>query len=296
LTKVYKKRLLLAQEIYKEDRILKIAGRGNKVKIKKFKSSDLRGNTDVRLELDSGLIATKSGQTQVLLSMIQSGFFGDVQARPEIQEELFRRFGMASFSEDENPDVNRAEKENMEMSSGSKPAVQLVEMVLDSKDPKGPPVSEVVNEDPLFKYDDHAVHAKEHLRFAYSDEFRELPEQLKTVILAHIDTHKMEIDNVKPDMRQYIQVDKMYPLMTRLEQMQVLTEIGIQADPEGEVAGLPDASKAMIAHQHLKDTEVREGNKADQIKTAQMKIMADTATKMKAIDKPQPAGAKNGKP
>ena len=298
LTKVYKKRLLLAQEIYKEERILKITGRGNKVKIKKFKSADLRGNTDVRLELDSGLIATKSGQTQVLLNMINAGFFGDTTQRPEIQEELFRRFGMASFSEDENPDVNRAEKENMDMSSGSKPTVQLVEMVPDPKDPMAPPVPEVVNEDPLFKYDDHIVHSKEHLKFAYSDEFKELPEQLQTVVLAHIDTHKMQIDNVKPDMRQYIQIDKMYPLMTRMEQMQILTEVGIQPDPEGEVAGLPDASKTMQAHQHLLDTEVREANKAEQIKTDRMKIMADTATKMKAIDKPQPkpSGAKNGKP
>jgi hypothetical protein len=293
LTKVYKKRLLLAQEIYKEDRILKITGRGNKVKIKKFKSSDLRGNTDVRLELDSGLIATKSGQTQVLLSMIQSGFFGDVQQRPEIQEELFRRFGMASFSEEENFDVNRAERENMEMSSGEKPTVQLVEMV---PDPDGKPAPQIVNEDPLFKYDNHAIHYKEHLRFAFSDEFKELPEQSKVIFLAHLDTHRMEIDNVKPDMRQYVQIDKMYPLMTRLEQMQILTEIGVQPDPTGEVAGLPDASKTMQAHQHLKDTEAREEGKMVSEETKRMKINTDAMVKIRAIDKPQPTGAKNGKP
>ena len=294
LTKVYKKRLLLAQEIYKEERILKIVGRGNKVKIKKFKSSDLRGNTDVRLELDSGLIATKSGQTQVLLSMITAGFFGDIQQRPEIQEELFRRFGMASFSEDENMDVNRTEKENMEMSSGQKPTVQLVEMAPDPEDPMAPAEPHVVSEDPLFKYEDHPVCFKEHLRFAYSDEFKELPEQLKTIFFAHLDTHRMEIDNVKPDMRQYIQIDKMYPLMTRLEQMQILTEIGIQPDPEGEVAGLPDASKTMQAHQHLKDTEVREDNKMEKIKTDRMKIVTDTAVKMKGMEKSAIQGRKAG--
>lgn len=303
LTKVYKKRLLLAQEIYKEERILKITGRGNAVKIKKFKASDLRGNTDVRLELDSGLITTRSGQTQVLLNMIQAGFFGDTSQRPEIQEELFRRFGMASFSEDENPDVNRAERENMEMSGGERPNVQLVAMEPNPQDPEGPQVPQVLNEDPLFKYDDHPVHYKEHLKFAYSDEFRELPEQIQTVILAHIDTHRMEIDNVKPDMRQYIQIDKMYSLMTRNEQMQILSEIGITPDPEGEVAGLPDASKTMQAQQHLKDTEVREANKAAQIDVSKMKIVADTATKMKQMEKQNAvqnqksgAGGKGNKP
>lgn len=285
LTKVYKKRLLLAQEIYKEDRILKITGRGNKIKIKKFKSADLRGNTDVRLELDSGLIATKSGQTQVLLSMIQSGFFGDVQQRPEIQEELFRRFGMASFSEEENSDVNRAERENMALSSGERPTVQIVEMAPNPQDPQAQPQPQTMVEDPLFKYDNHAIHYKEHLRFAFSDEFRELPEQLKVIFLAHTDTHRMEIDNVKPDMRQYVQIDKMYPLMTRLEQMQILTEIGVQPDPSGEVAGLPDASKTMQAHQHLKDTAAREEGKAVADQTKRLKIVADTAVKMKGMEK-----------
>lgn len=284
LTKVYKKRLLLAQEIYKEDRILKITGRGNKIKIKKFKSADLRGNTDVRLELDSGLIATKSGQTQVLLSMIQSGFFGDVQQRPEIQEELFRRFGMASFSEEENSDVNRAEKENMMLSSGEKPSVQIVEMAPNPQDPQAQPQPQTMVEDPLFKYDNHAIHYKEHLRFAFSDEFTELPEQLKVIFLAHTDTHRMEIDNVKPDMRQYIQIDKIYDRLSRPEQMQVLEEMGISPDPNAEVAGLPDASKTMQAHQHLKDTAAREEGKMIGEETKRMKINTDAMVKMKGME------------
>ena len=295
LTKVYKKRLLLAQEIYQEDRILKIAGRGNKVKIKKFKSSDLRGNTDVRLELDSGLIATKSGQTQVLLSMIQSGFFGDVQQRPEIQEELFKRFGMASFSEEENADLNRAERENLALASGEKPTVHIVEMAPNPQDPQAPPQPQVMVEDPLFKYDNHPIHYKEHLQFAFSDEFLELPEQLKVIFLAHTDTHRMEIDNVKPDMRQYVQIDKMYPLMTRNEQMQILTEIGIQPDPEGEVAGLPDASKTMQAKQHLMDTEAREQGKMVGEETKRIKINTDAMVKMKGMEKDAISAEKGGK-
>jgi hypothetical protein len=117
------------------------------------------------------------------------------------------------------------------------------------------------------------------LRFAFSDEFRELPEQLKVIFLAHTDTHRMEIDNVKPDMRQYVQIDKLYPLMTRSEQMQVLSEMGVNPDAEGEVAGLPDASKTMQAHQHLKDTEAREANKAMQIQNEKTKIFLDATAK-----------------
>jgi hypothetical protein len=275
LTKVYKKRLLLAQEIYTEERLIKITGRGNKVKIKKFKSSDLRGNTDVRLELDSGLITTKAGQTQVLLNMIQAGVFGDITQKPQVQEELFRRFGMASFGDEENHDINRAENENMMIAGGEKPTVQLVEQV------EGGEPQVMVN-DPLFKYDNHAVHYDEHLKYAFSDEFMALPDQIKTILLAHIDTHQMEIDNVKPDMRQYVQIDKLYPLMTRSEQMQVLQDMGVTPDEKGEVAGMPDASKAMQAQQHLRDTEAREANKAKDIETKRLKIISDTAVKQQA--------------
>ncbi len=271
LTKVYKKRLLLAQEIYKEDRILKIAGRGNEVKIKKFKSSDLRGNTDVRLELDSGLLATKAGQTQVLLNMIQFGIFGDLTQNSEMKEELFRRFGMASFSDEQNHDIERAERENSEIAGGTA-KVQIVEV-----DEQGSP--QILQEDPLFKYDDHPVHYESHKKYSLLTEFDSLPQQLQVIFMGHIDTHRAEIDNVKPDMRQYIQIDKMYPLMTRAEQMQVLAEIGITPDPQGEVAGLPDASTAMKTHQNLQANRMREQNNAKQTEIDRAKVLFDAAAK-----------------
>jgi hypothetical protein len=271
LTKTYKKRLLLAQEIYKEERLIKIAGRGNEVKIRKFKSSDLRGNTDVRLELDSGLLATKSGQTQVLLNMLQFGVFGDLTQNPEMKEELFRRFGMASFSDEQNHDIERAERENMEIMSGSA-RVQITE-----KDEQGN--VQVLQEDPLFKYDDHPVHYQTHKKFSLAPEFNSLPTQLQVILMGHADTHRAEIDSAKPDMRQYIQIDKMYPLMTRTEQMQVLTEIGITPDPLGEVAGLPDAATVVKTQQNQQANRMREQNNAKQTEIDHAKVILDAAAR-----------------
>jgi hypothetical protein len=148
--------------------------------------------------------------------------------------------------------------------------------------PDGKPQPHLAIEDPLFKYDNHATHYDTHLKFAFSDEFRALPEQLQVILLTHIDTHRMEIDNVKPDMRQFVQIDKMYPLMTRMEQMQILTEIGIQPDPEGEVAGLPSADTATQTQQHLKDTAAREAGKAQADETKRLKILIDGKLKAEA--------------
>jgi hypothetical protein len=276
-TKVYKKRLLLGQEIFTEERILKIAGKGNKHKIIKFKASDLRGNTDVRLELDSGLLATKSGQTQVLMSMLQFGAFGDLTENPTMREELFKRFGMSSFEDKQNLDQDRAETENMGIASGER-AVQLAEVNPETQQP------EILIEDPLFKYDDHVIHYEEHKAFALSAEFKDLPEEYQVIHFGHMDTHRAEIDGAKPDMRQFVQIDKLFPMLTRVEQMQVLQDVGITPDPTGEVTGLPDSSKIAQANQHLQDTAVREGNKAKQIANDKMKIMFDAMAKSDTND------------
>jgi hypothetical protein len=276
LTRVYKKRLLLAQEIFTEERTIKTLGRDKKVKIQKFKAADLKGNTDIRLELDSGLITTKSGQAQVMLNMTQAGMFDETKIKPSVRQELLERFGMAGFSDEGNVDIDLAERENMMIAGGERQVIQIVEAGQDGK-------PQVLVEDPTFKYQNHPVHYEAHIKFIFSDEFRLLPDQLKTILIGHADTHRMEIDNVKPDMRQFVQIDKLYPLLTRSEQMQILSEIGVQPDPKGEVAGLPSANTAVQADQHLRDTEVREANKAEAIKTDRMKVMVGAATKMQEI-------------
>lgn len=49
----------------------------------------------------------------------------------------------------------------------------------------------------------------------------------------------------KPDLKEFVQLDKLYPFLTRKEQEQIIVQFGIQPDMEGRVAGLPDA-KAML--------------------------------------------------
>jgi len=181
MTRVYKKRLLVAQEVFTEEQVIKIAGRGNRIQTKKFKAADLRGNTDVRLEVDSGLIATKSGQTQVLLNMIQAGMFQEGQINPSLREEIMRRFGMASFTDEIDIDVERAEKENVAVMSGEIP-------VMTAEIGEGEEQI-IVTDDPLFKYDNHAKHYEIHRKFVVSPEFIEMPTQAQTILMAHTDLH-----------------------------------------------------------------------------------------------------------
>jgi len=292
LTRVYKKRLLLAQEIYTEERLVKVTGRGNKVKIIKFKASDLRGNTDVRLELDSGLIATKSGQSQMFLNMIQAGFFQDQAVSPTVRQEILTRMGMTSFSDEMNNDVERAETENESVGSG-----EFTVMLAEPDPETGEDM--VIIDDPLFKYDNHAEHYATHRKYMISPEFRELPEQIKTVLIAHTDLHQKMLDEAQPDIRDYVKIDKILipGILTVSERAQILTKyLGIQPGEEVE-AGIPTADVVLKSKEKMINTELKESNKVRQMDIDLMKHGVTEGVKLRAIQaKKSESRVQGGKP
>lgn len=260
LTRVNKKRLLLAQEIMTEERLLKVCGRGNKWNIIKFKAADLRNNTDVRMELDSGLASTNAGKMQILTDFAQKGLLGDVTQNPELKEELLRRAGLSGFTQQENVDVKRAELENAKIGTGEFEGIFLVEPeppviqqqthegIVDVPNPKAgqiTPNSPVLMDDPYFKYDVHQIHYDLHRKFMLSEEFSELPPQAQTVLIHHTDIHHMQVveeqKNIPPephDPREFVQMDKLYPLLARSEQIQILQELNIVPDQNATVVGM----------------------------------------------------------
>jgi hypothetical protein len=257
LTRVYKKRILLAQEIMTEERLLKVTGKGNKVKIMKFKASDLRGNTDVRLELDSGLIATKSGQAQMLLNMIQSGFFQDDTVSPTVRQEVFQRMGMTSFSDETNVDVERAEEENSALASGSQDVMTF------TQDPEtGEPVP--VTDDPLFAIDIHPVHYEVHRKYILSPEFKELPVEFQAVAVKHAEAHQMQMESAPPDIREFVQYDKLLPLLKPSGRAMLLAQMGIVEDPSETEAGVPTSDVVVKSKEKIMQTELKEANKMKQ--------------------------------
>ena len=210
MSRVYKKRLILAQECIKEPRMIKIAGKGSEIKVKSFIGSDLRNNTDVRLELDSGTAQTKTGQRQLLLDLAKQGLFGPIDADPELRQELLLRFGLSGFSEQNNIDRERAENENCEIAAGRPEGIMLLDdapqEVIDpmtgqpAVDPMtGQPLPPEVPEDPMmrpvlqhdeaFKYDNHKIHYEVHRRFILAEEFNALDPKAQKILMSHTDVH-----------------------------------------------------------------------------------------------------------
>ncbi|MBU0906616.1 MAG: hypothetical protein KKE05_00495, partial [Nanoarchaeota archaeon] len=197
-----KKQLILAKE-YKESRLLKIAGEGNQIFIKKFKGADLHNNTDVRLEIDSGISTTRAGQNEFILNLIRNNFFGDVSMKPEMQYELMRRLGMSWNPVATTVHEDRARMEHSMVAAANdrtikvdntlgKPVPVLDGLFYAAPDEKTGEVI-VLSHDPYFKYDDDQIHYREHTKYILSKEFAVLPVVNQTLLINHTDIHHARI-------------------------------------------------------------------------------------------------------
>jgi len=185
--RVYRNRLLVAKEVMTEERMIKVTGKGGKTKVMSFKASDLRGNTDVKMEIDSGLATTKAGQRSTLMDLVKLGLFAaDIQTDPGIREELLQRFGFAGFTNQSNVDIERADRENSVVAGGTLEGIYTTTYPVT-------PDSRVVTDDQMFKYDIHPIHYERHRRFMLSPEFTELPVKIQAGFITHMDTHHLQI-------------------------------------------------------------------------------------------------------
>ena len=294
LNRVYKKRLLLAQEVYTESRVLKIVGKGNKVEIKQFLGADLKDNTDVKLELDNGLSTTRSGQLQLLMDMATKGYLGNLEENPELRSEFLQRAGLSGFSEHVNADISRAERENSAIAMGSFENIFLLD---DEQEPEmGPdgqpmPVEpQVLQFDPLFSFDNHVLHTEQHRRCLVSAEYRDWKPEAKQVLLGHTLAHKksVEIENEnnlkRPSMSESASADRIIPLLTQKEVVGYLPQLGIV--PDQERLTNPDAAPKIIPSNADKVAEKQIDHQlhTDREQTKAMTKMAEAEHKEKLAE------------
>jgi len=208
--RVYRKRLILAKLLYTEKRKIKIMGEGNQIRVRNFQASDLRDNTDVRLELSSGIVSSSAAQTNMITNLVQTGMFGDLSQDPDTKNEILTRLGLSGFENKTSVDVERAEEENMRILA-AKPTdkADKIEGIFLTMVNEETGEEEVINDDPYFKYDNHQIHFETHRRFIISKEFKTLPMKSQTVLIAHTDIHhKLYQAELQRQMKQQIMMEQ----------------------------------------------------------------------------------------
>ncbi|GAG25987.1 unnamed protein product, partial [marine sediment metagenome] len=191
LKQTYKKRLILAQEIITETRLLKIAGEGSKIYVKNFKGSDLRSNHDVRLEMDTSSSTSQASKTEVVLKLVETGFFGEqtIVPDPQVRAQIMKRLGLGNFTDKTNIHVERAERENTKIANDEIDDIMLTQS---DQNENGEPTGEprVANPDDLFPFDDHVIHYEVHRAHIVSPEFDAMTEPQQVVLLTHAMAHQ----------------------------------------------------------------------------------------------------------
>lgn len=214
-----------------------MTGEGNEVLVKKFKGADLHNNTDVRMELDSGISSTRAGQNQFIMQLIKEGFFGDITQMPKVQYELMQRFGISWVPNEAGQHEDRANRENSLIQFATKDEIQieledlekpvaLLKGIFYARDNEEIQDVEVLIHDPYFKFDDDQVHYDSHTRVILSPEFHSWPIPNQMVLIGHTDMHYFQLEAVKQQALQ--------------EQIQ-LAEMkgGAPSEPPGGVLGPP---------------------------------------------------------
>jgi hypothetical protein len=83
------------------------------------------------------------------------------------------------------------------------------------------------------------------------------------VAIKYAAAHKGQIESAPPDIREYVQYDKLLPLLTVSERAQLLQQMGIQAGQEAE-AGVPSADVVVKSKEKLIQADKKEALKREQ--------------------------------
>lgn len=155
--------LMLVQENYVEERMLKIVGEDGVEDILKFRGADLRGNTDVRVISQAGLPRSRALRIEYIMKMREVGLLTDDRATLEMLE-----FGNADkIFKDNLVHERRAYRENRLIDEGKVLDPQIVGSW-------------------VYPMEDHATHMKIHLRERLSVKFENYTPEQKVALETHI--------------------------------------------------------------------------------------------------------------
>jgi hypothetical protein len=191
-------------------RQVKIVGRNQTFDVHSFRGSDLRDNTDIRIEAGSALPTSKSAKQALLMDLMTQGFIP-----PEKGLELMDVGGVQRLYEETKIDFAQATRENMRMSAVTQEEISEYSMTFVARDPMtglpnpemgmvdpntGQPLTDQMGnptEPPLIvpvnSYDAHEAHISIHNTYRKSQEFESLPQETKDLFEQHVNQHMMAL-------------------------------------------------------------------------------------------------------
>lgn len=184
---------------WSEARTVRITGDEQAYETKQWKGSDLRGNTDVKVQAGSALPVSKAARQAMITEMMQLGYID-----PADGMDILELGALTKVVNEMLIDKKQAQRENLIMAN--------MELSVEMLKGLEPPEGHTINDDgqpidlngelwspqapfPVNSWDNHEAHIQWHNNFRKTQKFMMLPEENKKAFELHVQTHQMAISN-----------------------------------------------------------------------------------------------------
>lgn len=211
--------LVYVKQYWDTPRMVKTTGVDQSFDVLSFQGSDLRDNTDIRMEAGSALPTSRAAKQAFVMDLMKMGFID-----PNKGLEVMEIGGINKIYEQVQIDTRQAQRENLRMAQANEqllaeheqaqmmkleenPAFrQKMEQNFIMQGPEGdlidismvaqggPPMPvEVPLLVPVNSWDDHRLHIEKHNQYRKSQSFENLPPEAKELFDAHVNEHIQKI-------------------------------------------------------------------------------------------------------
>lgn len=197
--KIASQSLMYVRMYWDEERTVKIVGLEGTFDVQTFKNSDLRGNSDIRVESGSALPTSRAAKQAFIMDLMKMGFI-----TPEEGLEFLEVGGLNRIYERIQVDKRQAQRENLKMRVITQEDVDAhTQEWMASIDPeitKDADTKQLNLEPPLLvpvhTYDNHEVHIAEHNNYRKSQYFESVPSITKRIFEEHVKQHEEALANM----------------------------------------------------------------------------------------------------
>lgn len=156
-------------------RTVKVTGTDEYFDALMFEGSDLRGNTDIKVESGSALPLSKSAKQAFIMDLMKMGFID-----PMTGLEVMEMGGIAKIYESVQTDVRQAQRENLRLA-------QIDDQTFQELSQQGQ-AEQIV---PVNTWDNHSIHISTHDKYRKSQSYDQSSDGAKQAFEMHVQIHKL---------------------------------------------------------------------------------------------------------
>lgn len=195
IEKTARQTLNMVKDYWTIERTIKVTGIDGSFDAMAFRGSDLRDNTDIRVEGGSALPTSKAAKQAYIMDLMKMNFIP-----PEEGLGVLEMGGLNKIYERIQVDIRQVQRENLKMSKINEQDVVTHmdewEAKKQERDPAtvDPETQSSLEAPPLIPvntYDNHPVHIEYHNRYRKSQAFEILPPHVKAIFEEHVKMHEM---------------------------------------------------------------------------------------------------------